>query len=70
MSNYYHRDKDGNWFVKHGDELTPIEFSGSMEVAYTMGKISELNRLREKMDENIMLVRDSQISKEVATAPV
>ena len=40
MSNYYHRDNDGNWFVKHEDNLTPVEFSSSMELAYVMGKMA------------------------------
>jgi len=37
MSNYYVRE-NGGWFIKHGREKTPCEFSGSMEIAYLMGK--------------------------------
>jgi len=47
MSNYYYRDDDGNWFVHAGKEFIPIEFSGSMEIAYSMGKLAELDRLQE-----------------------
>ena len=59
MSNYYYRDNEGNWFVKNGDKLYPIEFSGSMEIAYIMGKIAVLDKLREGMNENLMQIRDS-----------
>jgi len=69
MSNYYHRDNEGNWFVKHGDKLTLVEFSGSMEIAYTMGKIAELDKLRGDMNENLMQIRDSQMGRMV-TAPI
>jgi len=48
MSNYYYRDDDGNWFVKNGNELYPVEFSGSMEIAYIMGKMAELDRIMEE----------------------
>jgi hypothetical protein len=61
MSNYYHRDNEGNWFVKHGKKLTPVEFSASMEIAFTMGKIAELDQLRERANENLMLVRDARV---------
>ena len=44
MSNYYHRDEEGNWFIKHGKELIPVEFGASMEIAYTMGQLAEANK--------------------------
>ena len=37
MSNYYIRE-NGDWFVKHGKDKIPIEFSVSMEIAYLQGK--------------------------------
>jgi hypothetical protein len=58
---YYHRDEKGNWFIKDGKESYLVEFSGSMEVAYTMGKIAALDQLREGMDETTMQIRDTQI---------
>jgi hypothetical protein len=50
MSNYYYRDKKGNWFVKHGNNLDPVEFGASMEVAYLMGKQDALEELRRKLE--------------------
>ncbi len=49
MSNYYYRDKDGNWFVKHGKELTPVEFGASMEIAYLMGQLELLEKQRDEL---------------------
>ena len=63
MSNYYYRDNEGNWFVKNGKELYPVEFSGSMEIAYSMGKIAALDKIRGEMDETSMQIRDSQVKK-------
>ena len=69
MSNYYHRDNEGNWFVKHGKNLHPVEFSESMEIAYVMGKIATLDKLRGEMDENLMQIRDTQLSEGVENSP-
>jgi hypothetical protein len=63
MSNYYYRDNDGNWFVKHDKELTPVEFSSSMEIAYMMGKMATLDKIRGEMYETSMQIRDSQVEK-------
>ncbi len=49
MSNYYYRDDDGNWFVKHGDKLDPVEFGASMEIAYLMGQMDLLEKQREEL---------------------
>jgi len=69
MSNYYHRDKDGNWFIKTGDKLYPVEFSGSMEIAYTMGKIATLDKIRGEMNELALQIGGSQVVK-MADSPV
>ena len=37
VTNYYHRDADGDWFIKDGEHLHPIDYSGSMEIAYQQG---------------------------------
>ncbi len=62
MSNYYYRDDEGNWFVRSSKRLIPVDFSASMEIAYTMGKLIELKKqkndllkeLKEKENENLM----------------
>lgn len=50
MSNYYHRDNEGNWFISSHDILTQFEYSDSMEIAYVMGKISALEELKGDLD--------------------
>ena len=67
MSNYYHRDKEGNWYVEKGKELYSVEFSGSMEIAYVMGKIATFKELRSGINENLMLARNTQMG-EMGTA--
>lgn len=37
MSNYYYRDKDGDWFISDGEKNYPIDYAGSMELAYRQG---------------------------------
>jgi len=61
------RDNEGNWFVRDGAELYPVEFSSSMEIAYIMGKIAALDQLRGEMNENLMQIRDSQIPEGMET---
>jgi hypothetical protein len=51
MSNYYHRDKEGNWFIKDRDKLYPVELSGSMEIAYILGKTAAIDELKERWHE-------------------
>ena len=52
MSNYYHRDENGNWFVSDGKNLTPVEFGASMEIAYKMGQIETYKKLlKERLNE-------------------
>ena len=70
MSNYYHRDNEGNWFVKAGKGLYPVEFSGSMEVAYIMGKMAALDKIRGEMNELSMQIGDTQVSEGMANSPV
>ncbi len=59
MSNYYHRDENGNWFVGE----TPVEFGASMEIAYKMGQIDLYHKLlKERLDEvakDILQTRDT-----------
>jgi hypothetical protein len=52
---YYHRDNDGNWFVKHGDNLTPVEDSSSMELAYIMGKLAAWEDAKKLMFPDVKL---------------
>jgi len=69
MSNYYHRDNEGNWFVKNGKELYPIEFSESMEIAYIMGKIATLEKIRGEINELALQIRGAQMG-EIPTSPL
>ena len=45
MSNYYYRDKDGDWFISDGEKNYPIEYSGSMEIAYQQGVIDACKQM-------------------------
>uniref|UniRef100_A0A6H2A6B9 Uncharacterized protein n=1 Tax=viral metagenome TaxID=1070528 RepID=A0A6H2A6B9_9ZZZZ len=69
MSNYYYRDNEGNWFVKDGKKLYPIEFSGSLEIAFIMGKIAALDKIRGEMNELALQIGDTQI-RGVDSTPV
>ena len=70
MSNYYYRDKEGNWFISSNRILVPFEYSSSMEIAYQMGKIAALDELREAMNENLMQIRDSYLVKDVRDSKI
>jgi hypothetical protein len=63
MSNYYYRDNEGNWFIKHGQKLYPVEFSGSMEIAFKMGKIAAIDQIREEMSAYTMSVKNSPMGR-------
>ncbi len=54
MSNYYYRDEKGNWFVKHGKNLDPVEFGASLEIAYLMGQLDLLEEQRKALDETTL----------------
>ena len=65
---YYHRDNEGNWFVRNGAILYPVEYSASMEIAYMMGKIEALDKIGGMLNETTLQIGPTLLGKVDATS--
>ncbi len=63
MSNYYFRDVHGNWFVSSRRNLTSVEDSASMEIAYMMGRLDAYGEILEDRKNDTLLANGAQVVK-------